>query len=410
MHELYTPQELAALEEEAHERFLEYGPSYSGDDAEDAGSAPRGATESAPEIAVDGKTARDLAAEFGIVCPADYQDEDVQEREWWIDGLVPVGQVTLLYGDGGVGKSLLALQWALAASVGKETLGHAPQAGRVFYLGAEDAEDEFKRRQLDICKALGVRWRDLEHFALWPLAGQDAVMALPDTSKRMVPTEVFRKAEAYARVFRPRCIVLDTAADLFGGNEVDRAQVRQFVGMLRRIAIDVRCAVILLAHPSVSGMMSGTGTSGSTGWSNSARSRLYLTRPAGDDEDPDMRVLKVMKSNYGKIGGEAQIRWERGAFVLNSGSSSRMLADARAERVFMDCLHEVENNIGRVTFAVQSQAYYAPKVFSQMPRADGISMKLLERAMESLRRAGRITEINHGTQARPMMGITARHQ
>ena len=360
----------------------------------------------AETIQTDGRTIADLAADYGIVCPADYENEDVPDRAWWIEGLVPVGQVTLLYGDGGVGKSLLALQWGMAGAAGIETLGMSPAKGPVFLLGAEDEEDEFKRRQVDICRTLGVYLNEVDQFHLWPLAGEDAVMALPDASKRMVATAVFRKVEAFTRVLRPRCIILDTAADLFGGSEIDRSQVRQFVGMLRRLAIELQCAVILLAHPSVSGMMSGNGTSGSTGWSNSARSRLYLTRPDGkDDDDPDARLLKTMKSNYGKIGGETQIRWERGAFVTSAGSQSKLMAEAKAERVFMDCLHAVDLSMDRVTLAKTSPAYYAPKVFAAMPEADGVNVRQFEKAMSSLLRSGQIKEINHGTTGRPLKGI-----
>jgi hypothetical protein len=79
-------------------------------------------------------------------------------------------------------------------------------------------------------------------------------------------------------VGQPAVVILDTLADLFPDNENDRAQARQFVGMLSAIAIKYKCAVILLAHPSPAGLNNGTGTSGSTGWNNSVRSRLYLTR------------------------------------------------------------------------------------------------------------------------------------
>jgi hypothetical protein len=42
----------------------------------------------------------------------------------------------------------------------------------------------------------------------------------------------------------------------------DRAKVRQFIGILRGLALRQRCAVMLLGHPSVTGLDSGTGTSG----------------------------------------------------------------------------------------------------------------------------------------------------
>ena len=68
------------------------------------------------------------------------------------------------------------------------------------------------------------------------------------------------------RSTQPRLIIIDPAADVFAGKEIDRVQVRQFITLLRAIAITADCAVILAAHPSVSGMREGTGLSGSTAW------------------------------------------------------------------------------------------------------------------------------------------------
>jgi len=46
------------------------------------------------------------------------------------------------------------------------------------------------------------------------------------------------------------------------------------VAMLRGLAFKADCAILLLAHPSVAGMSSGSGLSGWTSWDNSVRSRL----------------------------------------------------------------------------------------------------------------------------------------
>src|SRR5690606_36484148 len=103
------------------------------------------------------------------------------------------------------------------------------------------------------------------------------------------------------------------------GNENDRAQARQFIGMLHGLAIRHDCAVVLLAHPSLSGIQNGTGMSGSTGWHTSVRSRLYLERVyQGDDEPyPDDPLLRTMKANYGPTGAEIALTWRNGVFVAD---------------------------------------------------------------------------------------------
>jgi RecA-family ATPase len=59
---------------------------------------------------------------------------------------VPDRTVTLLYGDGGTGKSLLALQLAAATALGVKWIGLQPAHGPVLYLSAEDDLDELHRR------------------------------------------------------------------------------------------------------------------------------------------------------------------------------------------------------------------------------------------------------------------------
>ena len=61
---------------------------------------------------------------------------------------------------------------------------------------------------------------------------------------------------------------------------MSRTQAKQFVGMLRGIALRFDCVVMMLAHPSLTGINSGSGASGSTAWSNSVRPALPQ---AGED-------------------------------------------------------------------------------------------------------------------------------
>lgn len=56
---------------------------------------------------------------------------------------------------------------------------------------------------------------------------------------------------------RPRLIVIDNSADVYAGNENDRAQVRQFITLLRGPTIDVGAGLILTSHPSLTGISTG---------------------------------------------------------------------------------------------------------------------------------------------------------
>ncbi len=110
---------------------------------------------------------------------------------------------------------------------------------------------------------------------LTSLAEADALLAVPDNrGGALAATALYGELEGVLAESLPAVLFLDTLADVYGGNEIVRAQVRQFVGMLRRLALRYGCTIIVLAHPSLAGM--DKGTSGSTGWSNSVRSRIYL--------------------------------------------------------------------------------------------------------------------------------------
>ena len=172
-----------------------------------------------------------------------------------------------------------ALQLLAATATGLRWLGREVTPGRALYLSAEDEADEVHRRLADIVREHDVTFGDLADLRIAPLAGLDAVLAAPaGRNGQIAATPLWRALEALVADFRPSIIVIDTLADAFAGDEINRVQARQFIGLLRGLALRHGCAVLLLAHPSLTGIASGKGSSGSTGWDNSVRSALYLTR------------------------------------------------------------------------------------------------------------------------------------
>lgn len=327
----------------------------------------------------------------------------IPPRQWLVDGLIPSGTVTLFGGDGGTGKSLLALQLACSVALGRSWLGKATAGGCALYISAEDDEDELHRRIADICQSEDIAPAELDRLTLRSLAGEDALLAVQMQGKGMLtPTELFHELDRKLKADAPALLVLDTLADLFPGNENDRAQARQFVGMLRGLAIRHGCAVVMLAHPSLSGLNSGSGTSGSTGWNNSVRSRLYLERikDEGYEPDTDARVLRTMKANYGPTGGEIALRWQAGVFVAQQQEQGldRVSASAKAERVFLKLLDALTAQ-GRYVSANPGPTY-APSQFAVHPDAEGCSKRALKGAMENLFGRDEIVIASHGTGAK----------
>ncbi len=341
------------------------------------------------------------ARESQFYSAASLKGKAIPPREWLVQGLVPQKTVTLFSGDGGTGKSLLALQLAIAVAAQTAWISKPVNTGRAIFLSAEDDDDELHRRLDDILKAQGRDYDDLSGLTLRSLAGEDALLAV-ETQIALMQSALFDELDKRAAVENPALIVIDTLADVYPANENDRAKVRQFLGILRGLAIKRKCAVLLLGHPSLTGLNSGSGTSGSTAWNNSVRSRLYLSRISdnGYEADPDARVLSTKKANYGRTGGQINVKWEAGVFVAEAQPTGldALAAGARGERVFLKLL-DTHTAQGRYVSASPCPTY-APTQFASHPEAEGFSKRALKSAMDALFGRGQIVVANHGKGAK----------
>lgn len=253
--------------------------------------------------------------------PTKWQGQRPPGHDWIVDGCFLRGTVAMFSGDGGVGKSLALQQLATAAAVGRHWLGLDTKSCKSLMVFCEDDEDELHRRQDQINAHYDCDYGDLDSIEFLARVGQESALAhFSRNGEQMQPTILYNQLEEAARDHGAQIIVFDTVADVFTGDEIRRSQVRRFVTLLRRLAVAVQGVVILTAHPSLTGMASGTGLSGSTAWNNSVRSRLYLTKPNNgeDDDSPEARnerVLRTMKNNQAASGGKVPLRWKDGVFV-----------------------------------------------------------------------------------------------
>ena len=222
-----------------------------------------------------------------LVDPITLQGVTVPARSWIVQDWIPNFQVTMLGGDGGVGKSLVAQQLMTACATGGKWLGLDVKRCKAIAIFCEDDADEIHRRQVRINEAMGLEFGDLENMAWASTAGEDNILAAFDRETwALRETEVLRSIIKTAMDFGAELIILDSLYDLFSGNENDRGQAQQFIGFLRQIAIAIEGAVLLTAHPSVRGIDSGAGTSGtrlgitpSVAASTSTARRKRKTRP-----------------------------------------------------------------------------------------------------------------------------------
>lgn len=266
---------------------------------------------------------------------------DPPTRRWLVPGWVPEGELCSLYGAGGAGKSLIALQLAYSMVLGEPWLGLETLKASSLYVSCEDDRAELERRHAAIKAGLGHGiGNPFDGVTVWPRRGENNLLASPDGKGGLCAGPFTAELRNGLEILNPRLLILDTLADVFGGNEVDRVQVNFFLKtllgglILEREAQGHSLTVLLLGHPSVSGMAEGgRGFSGSTAWENGVRTRLYLSKP--ENAGPDERMLSRGKANYaGGDDGELALLWGQGVFLRvdpNGGGVDQMARTIRTE-------------------------------------------------------------------------------
>ena len=218
-------------------------------------------------------------------------------------GRIPRGHVTLLGAHGGVGKSMFALQFAVAACLGADFLGASTEQGRVLFFSGEDGAAVLRHRLGFIAAHFGASPHRLaEHLVILDASDEPALYREVSAFgiKTGEGTPGFNRLSEIIREVQPDLVIVDNASDVFEASENDRASVRGFMRQLRQLFPDGSepPAMLLLAHiqKAAVGARGGESYSGSTAWHNSARSRLALT---ADRDDATRLTLSHDKLNLG---------------------------------------------------------------------------------------------------------------
>lgn len=83
--------------------------------------------------------------------------EAIPEQEYLVNGLIPAGHPSMMFGDGGVGKSVLCLSMSCALAAGlPDWLGFSLKQTNVLYLDYEMPFEEQVRRARKIARGLGL--------------------------------------------------------------------------------------------------------------------------------------------------------------------------------------------------------------------------------------------------------------
>ncbi len=261
-----------------------------------------------------------------------------------IESIIPQGEVTLLAGHGGSGKSYISLKMAVHIAMGLPFGPLATIRTRVGFFSAEDDKPELLRRVARLCRSLGVEPASLHDWLfLLDVSERDPTL-YSGNQHGGCETPSLDELAAFMKEYAIGLMVIDNASDTFAGQEISRVQVRAFVRGLRTKLGRPASAVLLLAHISKAAVRSrnqgesvSDDYSGSTAWHNSVRSRLSLTLDGGQC------VVRHEKHNKSAGAEPLRLDWHDGVPVL----ADEDLPMARAVRTMMAAADEKRDDAGR---------------------------------------------------------------
>ena len=232
--------------------------------------------------------------------------------------VLSAGEVAVLAGEGGLGKSALTL----AMAHGVASLRHGRRGkvaglfdgvgGPVLLVSYEDRLGVTKWRSAGLAEAWSTpadaqgRIHAL-NLRGWPLFGPpDRGASSGLYNSRPEPLRGWRVLEDAAEAIRPRLMVIDPCGAAYVGDQANLASVREFVGALGDLAERCGAGVLLIAHSTKSARPKAKKgdsaeadpydpamVSGSAAWVDATRGVLVMYRRAAG-----LR-LAVAKANYG---------------------------------------------------------------------------------------------------------------
>jgi len=213
-----------------------------------------------------------------------------EPRRYLVEGIVPEAYPTMIYGDGGVAKSMLALSLGLGVAAGAGTwLGHSIEEGGVLYLDFElDAAEQNRRvTRLANSEGLGKPPKRLRYMSAVGVRARDA----------------FADALAECEEHSIRLIIVDSLGPALEGDAEASRDVISFynevVGPFRTAGV----APLVIDHQSK--MQAGERYQnkrafGSVFKSNLARSVLQVE--ATDRSDGELTIrIRQNKHNFGAL-------------------------------------------------------------------------------------------------------------
>lgn len=227
---------------------------------------------------------------------------DSLASNWLMKGWLPEGELVILGGDGGAGKTLIAMDWVATLSNGGThrgifSDGTEAQPGCALIWSCEDDRNRVLKPRLE---AAGADHRNIYFVG--------DVVEFSSCRKFDFQRDLPGLIKHIERLGDVKILVIDTVMEVVSGGGNNAKKVRQDLLKLVDIAHRYQITVIGIAH-LIKDSKKGDpvkNLAGSQAFSNLARHVLIamkVTLPEHDESSSSMGILTRAKSNIGKSGG-----------------------------------------------------------------------------------------------------------
>ena len=323
-------------------------------------------------------------------------DKDPPLREWLIKGFIPMGAVSGLFGQGGIGKSFLCQQIATSLALGKDTFGevHEGKKYKVLAMFCEDDSNELARRQKGICKMYGVPLADtLENLHLYSFTEVESYLART-VGNELKLTDLFNFLKVEIERVGATLILIDNISKVLASSKVADELIGEFITALTRLCKDR--AILFVGH---TGKANDEGKTteyfGSVAFHNHVRYRTFL-EPKGE-----YVRLSCKKNNYGDLSYTFTAQFNGEAFsLINEATVAKK--SAYSKEVDIDkgkaaILELIASGAERGVYysgAKQAKLYVAKVMLTDPKLSKGLSKEQIDNALTVLLNEGKVAEAN----------------
>ena len=312
------------------------------------------------ELTINDPASRPQAVRFSEMGPPEL-------RRYRIGGLVPADHSTVIYGDGGVAKSMLALSGSLAlASRNQSWLGCPVEGGPVLYLDFELDAQEQNRRVNQLARAEGLS-RSPDDLLYMSALGYKTGAA-------------FGAALERCKKHKVTAMIVDSLGPALEG---DSEAARDVIGFYQRVIEPFRAigvTVIVIDHQSKlrpGERYQSKRAFGSVYKSNLARSVIQVEAQDRWENKLSLRLRQV-KHNFGPLADP---------FGVHLCFTKEMVMVERAELEASAMAEEHTLNApDRIVYALKDSPAYPDEIME----ATGLAQGTMKVTLSKLRKAGKI--------------------